>query len=413
MVPHPLTASIRRLSLREHQTAPGVPLNNEQCDALRLLVPDLAVTPSVHNPGAYDLTPGSTVGVVETDSLAVSIRPKIPLHRLLFLVSYALDPRAWRDRTAGFADADGIVEAFVPGFVRQIRSALAAGASHGYRPTEDAPYTVRGRIRFGDQIRRRYGNRLPVEVAYDDFTVDTDENRVIKAAVHRLGRMRIRSEGARRSLRAFDGRLDGVSLMGYDRRSLPRFTWTRLNEHYRGAVELSLLVLRATSIESLPGGRRSSALLLDMNKVFEDFAVVALREALRLGPSELVQHGRRRGLSLDVAGRVKLHPDISWWEGDRCVFVGDVKYKRLAPAGAPNADLYQLLAYLTATGLRAGLLVYAAGEADEAEHTVAGTDQRLLVQTLDVDGPPDDVLGAIRSLAERLESLRLPRPRLA
>lgn len=46
----------------------------------------------------------------------------------------------------------------------------------------------------------------------------------------------------------------------------------------------------------------------------------------------------------------------------RSIFVGDVKYRRTAPEGGPQPDLYQLLAYVVATNLRFGLMVYSAGE---------------------------------------------------
>ena len=45
---------------------------------------------------------------------------------------------------------------------------------------------------------------------------------------------------------------------------------------------------------------------------------------------------------------MKLRPDLSWWEAKKCVFVGDVKYKKLAPAGFKHGDLYQMLAYTVA-----------------------------------------------------------------
>ena len=57
---------------------------------------------------------------------------------------------------------------------------------HGYREEEDALQTVRGRIRLDDQMRRRPGFLLPVEVRYDEFTDDILENRLVKAAVVRL-----------------------------------------------------------------------------------------------------------------------------------------------------------------------------------------------------------------------------------
>jgi hypothetical protein len=63
----------------------------------------------------------------------------------------------------------------------------------------------------------------------------------------------------------------------------------------------------------------------------------------------------------DEAGRVRVLPDIVWKTGGTAVAVADAKYKAEKPAGYPNADLYQLLAYCTALGLRCGHLIYARG----------------------------------------------------
>ena len=84
-------------------------------------------------------------------------------------------------------------------------------------------------------------------------------------------------------------------------------------------------------------------------------------------------------MTLDHQGRVSLRPDLTWWDGPKCLFVGDAKYKNLTGARVPNADLYQMLSYATALGLPAGLLVYAHGEADTSiihrpaiRHTAGG-----------------------------------------
>ena len=67
------------------------------------------------------------------------------------------------------------------------RRAFVRGLLHGYRTEEEALHTVRGRIRFDEQMRRRSGVPLPVEVRYDEFTDDILENRLVKAAVVSLG----------------------------------------------------------------------------------------------------------------------------------------------------------------------------------------------------------------------------------
>ena len=111
-----------------------------------------------------------------------------------------------------------------------------------------------------------------------------------------------------------------------------------------------------------------------MNRVFEDFVVVALREQLRLSDREFVQGARHRSLWLDRGRRVRLKPDLSWWDAGRCVFVGDVKYKRVQVAEIEHPDIYQLLAYSIATNLPGGMLIYAAGEAESA--TLPGPGRR-------------------------------------
>ena len=65
---------------------------------------------------------------------------------------------------------------------------------------EEELYTVRGRIRFDEQIRCQFGVPLPIEVRYDEFTDDILANRLVKAAAHQLGRMRLHSQKARTDL---------------------------------------------------------------------------------------------------------------------------------------------------------------------------------------------------------------------
>jgi len=103
---------------------------------------------------------------------------------------------------------------------------------------------------------------------------------------------------------------------------------------------------------------------------------------------------------LDAAERIRLVPDLTWWDGDRCLFVGDVKYKRIAPDGFLHADVYQLLAYAVALGLRDGLLVYPSGEGFDAAHLIERAGIRLNVRSIDVSGRPEEVLHAVGALAD-------------
>ncbi len=87
--------------------------------------------------------------------------------------------------------------------------------------------------------------------------------------------------------------------------------------------------------------------------------------------------------------------------------MGDVKYKRIRYEHAPNADLYQLLAYATALDLPSGLLIYAQGEAQPAAHRVRHAGTRLEIAALDLSGTIEELLAGIDELAALVRELRL------
>ena len=183
---------------------------------------------------------------------------------------------------------------------------------------------------------------------------------------------------------------------------MPEVSFSRLNEHYRGVVDLSRLVLRYSAFESDRGEVRASGFLMDMNRVFQEFVTVALREELRLTANTF---GERAIPSLDTNDQVALRPDLVWKVGSSHLFVGDAKYKDITDKGARSDDLYQMLAYVTALDLPGGMLVYAEGEAKEVVHEVRHSGKRLEVATLDLSGALDEILDRVGCLAKKVRHL--------
>lgn len=390
------------LTLVEHRPSTPVELSIEQRDALRALVPGLSVTPEPGALNRYVLTCGSHVGVARVGDLLVELRPKVGLAPVLFLVSYALDPRAWRDEAAPMAGGS-LVEAVVSVFSRAVADALRPGLLHGYRGRDDTLTTIRGRVRFAHQMRRQAGLPLPVEVSYDDFTTDVLENQLLRTATDVLGRLRLRDSDTRTSLARLHQHLAGIQTLTADRNP-PEPVWTRLNARYRPAVALARLIIASGGLEARAGQYESSAFVIDMNQVFERFIRTALREALQLDHQRFPSPGNARRTWLDNERRIALEPDLSWWSKSGCQFVGDCKYKR--PTGSiPNADVYQMLAYLTALRLDDGLLVYARDEGLPADVTVEAVVKRVHVRDVDVAQPPALVLAQVAGIARLIERL--------
>ena len=365
-------------------------------------LPSISITPVSGTVGAYSLTPSSTVGALEADDLSVLIQPKIGIPQLLSMASYAIGQVKFQSEEFEFPEEHALADVLALALVHHARMAFARGLLHGYRVEEEALHTVRGRIRFDEQMRRRFGIPLPVEVRYDDFTDDILANRLVKAAAYRLINIRLRSLKARIGMGWIAGMLDNVSLREFPPNDVPDVPFDRLNEHYKNVVELSRLVLRHSAFQSSRGTVRASGFLVNMNDLFQEFLTVALRETLGVSKRAFGEHGIP---SLDESARLRLQPDLVWRDGSSCVFVGDAKYKNIADKAVPESDIYQMLAYVTALNLRGGMLIYA-GEADTATHHIRNTDKTVEVVSLDISGTLDEILANVRGLGRKVMRLR-------
>jgi 5-methylcytosine-specific restriction enzyme subunit McrC len=222
---------VRRLDLTEHGLSTAVPLTPAELRGLQD-ARVVTVTPSPVGADHWDLRPSSLVGVIRLGDLEVRIRPKIPVSRLLFLLAYARDQSGWRDILAGFQEESDVVTAVAMGFVHHAERALMPHVLHGYLAVEDDLTTLRGRMREGDQLRRRFGIPLPLAVAYDEFTIDIPENRLLLTAALRLQRLWGVPPAGQRALRRIVQRLEGVTELAPGSK-LPTVVISRLNEQIR------------------------------------------------------------------------------------------------------------------------------------------------------------------------------------
>ncbi|MEU1803020.1 restriction endonuclease [Streptomyces sp. NPDC019937] len=361
--------------------------------------------PDPYTAGMWTLRANSKVGAVRVEvpggePVTVRITPKVPITRLFFLFGYSLNPHGWRHGQVDVAEHREVLPALAHAYERQVDRAICRGLLQGYRVTEDTALVVRGRIREAEQIRRRFGAALPVEITYDEFTTDIAENRLLRAGVDRLLRLPGVPRDVRRRLLHQRTRLADITPLVRGQ-APPKWHPSRLNARYHAALHLARAIVDGASAEHRSGALRIDGFLFDMNKLFEDFVCIALREAL-------IPHGGRSslqapGVHLDEDDSVRMRPDLVWY-GDRGRpnAVADAKYKAEKVSGYPDADLYQMLAYCTALGLSEGHLIYAKGNAALNSHRVRRAETVLHQHALDLDQEPGALLADVEKLAERM-----------
>lgn len=351
------------------------------------------------------------VGYLRRGETSVIVSPsKCNASHVLFMMGYAENPRMFQDGQVEFAEDYNLLETFVSVFVRSATKAIERGMFRSYFTVEDDLTVVRGRIRMGEQMSRRFRLSPPIAVSFDEFTVDNQENRLIRSAIELASKMPIRNPETTRSLQFLRVMFSDVSIVEFDHAWLPQPSWNRLNEHLEYVVSLARRIIQNSSISLEHGASSSDEFIINMANVFEDFVVTAIREQLKLSRSEMPRANEiHPQLYLDEGELVRLKPDISRWEGSRCVAVGDVKYKPITDAGVIHADIYQLLAYAVANGLPEASLIYAMPKSEQVglkllkTHKIAGAHTHINVFALDLTTSPGEVLRQIAEFSKSFE----------
>ena len=364
----------------------------------------VTAAPSLYSPEIWQIGPAGKVGAAKVGGIEIHIKPKVPIARLLFLVGYALHAAAWRPETVPVAEAADLVPVVAQALWRQTERAIGQGLLPGYILVEESSQVLRGRLRESEQLRRHHGLPLPLEIQYDEFTIDIPENRILRTACERMLAVPLVDDESQRMLRRLLRDFSDVTPL-HRGEQIPGWQATRLNAQYHAALRLAELVLRASSVEHESGTVAVNGFLLDMPRLFEDFVTVALREALVPAYGGRVDDQDQN--HFDEAGLVRLRPDIVWKIRRSAVAVIDAKYKAEKPAGYPNADLYQLLAYCTVLGLHSGHLVYAQGNEKPVRHVVRRSGIEIFSHAVDLDQEPDILISQMRDLAQTIAAARL------
>jgi 5-methylcytosine-specific restriction enzyme subunit McrC len=330
-------------------------LSGEDAEYILLhLSPKVAIRRRVQD-DQYVLNPNQYVGIVTLPSgRRLESYPKVPVRNLFYMLAVAFNlPSPFRDELAKYAQLDEILEFVVSFFADLVERRLDQGLYRSYVEQEDNLTTVRGRILFAEDVRRNYVLRHRTCSRYTEFSWDIPENQIIRQVTYLLGGWELRGN-LRRRLHRLDGALTEITPVNLPASMISRFQYNRLNEDYRQLHQFCRLFLEGASLSEESGPFDFQTFLIDMNKLFERFvAQILLERALDdmvIDDQVPVYLGYKR--------KVLMRPDIVVSEGETVVVVADCKYKRLEPDEFKNHDIYQMLAYCTATRVQRGLLIY-------------------------------------------------------
>ena len=325
--------------------------------------------------------PTSWVGVIQMQGLQLEIVPKIDAvspgeenaeearRNLLYMLTVAgYVPIRFRETASLVTRKAPLGETLAAIFAQRLVAELLRGPERAYRKQEENLRLFKGKLRIGPHLRHNSAHRARFYCAYDEFTQDTDLNRVFKAAC----RLLIASMRRPKTLEQLGHALlllEDVEDVEVSSSLLDRIIIDRKSARFEELYVFCRMLLEGHAPGAAAGGTRTYSLLFDMNRVFEEFVAAFLRKQVmpQLPGYRLVLQGKgQRKHLVKEAGRglLQLKPDLAIISPSGEKLVLDTKWKRLAAerenrsARIASSDLYQLYAYANRFGARRSLRLY-------------------------------------------------------
>jgi len=215
----------------------------------------LTVAPSA---SGYRITASSYVGAISVPGFLLYVKPKVPVLNLLHLLTWSTQRLQFEQSDLDFA-ADELTAALAALYVRMLERTLVLGIDRAYVQEEAKLIAIRGRVDWPVQSHS-VGLATPVACRYDEWSMNTRPNRLVKAAAQVLIRQPGVALNDAHGLRRLLALLDLVGPL-YPGDLAGSTNLTRLNAHYEGVTRLARLILRASGTSHTAGAvsRRPSS----------------------------------------------------------------------------------------------------------------------------------------------------------
>ena len=338
--------------------------------------------------------------------------PVIRIQNIYYMLAYAfqaLNEQGYKNIAA--EEFENTAELFAAILARGIGNQVRRGLGRAYLPQTEALSSLRGKIDISESIKTQALYRKQMICTYDEFSVDSYMNRVIKSTVLLLLRSDIsgRRKKELRKLLVFFTDVNTVNLHSVDW----KLRYNRNNQTYRMLMGICFLTVNGLLHTQSDG----SAKLMDfldeqrMHRLYEKFILEYYRKEF----PQLSANASRIPWQLDDGDGVMLpamQTDIMLSHGEKFLII-DAKYYAHSTQvqydkhTLHSGNLYQIFTYVKnkeaeLTGNPhevSGMLLYA--KTDEEiypEHTYRMSGNRIEVRTLNLD----DSFPAIRAQLDEI-----------
>ena len=244
-------------------------------------------------------------------------------------------------------DKMNLYELLINMYLQEVRALVKHGLKSAYVLVEDNLHCYKGKLQVSQHIRHNMAHKERFYVAYDEFSPNRSENRIIKATLMKLQKLTASAENAkeiRQLLMAFELVEPSIN---YEK-DFSKVVINRNTKDYEMLMKWSKVFLMNKSFTTFSGKTVSRALLFPMESVFESYVAQQMKKVFCPDGWEVSTQDKGHYLFAEPQ-RFALKPDIVMAKDKRTIIL-DTKWKRLndnlrANYGISQADMYQMYAY--------------------------------------------------------------------
>lgn len=338
----------------------------------------------------------------------------IPIRNTYYMLAYAfqvLRQQGYRDiATEEFASTAELLAEIL---IRGVRSQLKRGLGRSYVDVTEPLSSLRGKIEVTESLKTRSILRRQLVCNYDEFSLDTPMNQIIKATCTALIRSRI-SRPRKKELRRFLPFFAEVSDIELGATNW-RMRFDRNNQTYRMMINVCWLIYSGL-LHTNEGGETRLAEFLDeqnMCRLYEKFIL----EYYRQEHPEIQASAPHIAWALDDGFDDMLptmRSDVTLRRGDTVLII-DAKYyahatqERFGTRSLHSGNLYQIFTYVknmeASHSSRAhrvsGMLLYAKTDEEiypDGAYQMSGN--AITVRTLDLNRPFEEIRAQLDGIVE-------------
>jgi 5-methylcytosine-specific restriction enzyme subunit McrC len=234
-------------------------------------------------------------------------------------------------------------------FLFELDHLVKRGMRFDYHRIEEEQRFLRGQLNVIAQMRQPLSRQHQFQIRHDVFLPNRAENRLLKLALEQVAKA---TEDASNWSLANELRLllCDIPTSIQVRQDFHAWGDDRLMAHYRAVKPWCSLILNKQMPLAVAGQCQGVSLLFPMEKIFERYVEIWLRDALSPDAKLKAQAASKYLCMHDNHSIFRLEPDLFIKQELRC-WVLDTKWKRLDASveskkyGLNQDDFYQLLAY--------------------------------------------------------------------